>query len=566
MAVSLKHAFVSAVPDGGDPTIVQPSNWNAEHALEIDTGKLLGRTTSGTGPVEEIAIDALPFSQAGTGAALRTWQNKLREAALSIMDFGAIGDGTAHPLSERYGSLGAAQVDYPFVSSTAQLIDWAAIVAAYTYVVGEGGGTIGLPRGKYVIGDTLAIVDPGVFWVGEGAVYTDETTTPAIARANSATQIIWDASATPAAMVDYSPDGPDDDTADISRGGGMRGVLLDASDTATACLRIISWSGLTFDNVVGIEADGVGYNLGTYTAGATPGKYSNSYHTFNGCHYLSGGNGSVPLAMWGYGGIYNSCFSRFVSCNLRGSTISIGDADSNFFIACAWGATLRLESDDSSAYSSGSYLAARNNVFFGSHGAITAKAHTGGGAGSSYGNMVIGHQMDSGAALPTVESGARLLVMAALPNGSLPRAGAITYGGNPAGCGAALSSAQTISDATTTAIAWPSPSFDPLGCYSGGSPTRLTIPNGIGFARFTGGLDWASSGDGERYADILKSGSVAVARTATWPVISVSQGQTLDTGWISVTPGDYFELRAFQSSGAGLDLAAFSTFFSVDFK
>ena len=33
MALSVTHPFVSAIPDGGDATLVQPSNWNAEHTL-----------------------------------------------------------------------------------------------------------------------------------------------------------------------------------------------------------------------------------------------------------------------------------------------------------------------------------------------------------------------------------------------------------------------------------------------------------------------------------------------------------------------------------------------------
>ncbi|WP_233496290.1 hypothetical protein [Pantoea sp. 3_1284] len=40
--------------------------------------------------------------------------------------FGAIGDGKAHPLSERYGTLAAAQAVYPFVTALTQTIDWAA--------------------------------------------------------------------------------------------------------------------------------------------------------------------------------------------------------------------------------------------------------------------------------------------------------------------------------------------------------------------------------------------------------------------------------------------------------
>jgi len=56
MAVSLLHNFVSGKLDGTDATLVQPSNWNAEHTLQLGTGKLLGRTTASTGAAEEIAV------------------------------------------------------------------------------------------------------------------------------------------------------------------------------------------------------------------------------------------------------------------------------------------------------------------------------------------------------------------------------------------------------------------------------------------------------------------------------------------------------------------------------
>jgi hypothetical protein len=54
MAISLKHAFESAVPDGGDASLVRPSNWNAEHILLVATGILLGRATAGDGAAEEL--------------------------------------------------------------------------------------------------------------------------------------------------------------------------------------------------------------------------------------------------------------------------------------------------------------------------------------------------------------------------------------------------------------------------------------------------------------------------------------------------------------------------------
>ena len=47
MAVSLKHAFTSNVADSGDATLVQPSNWNAEHNLTAAANTLLGAITTG---------------------------------------------------------------------------------------------------------------------------------------------------------------------------------------------------------------------------------------------------------------------------------------------------------------------------------------------------------------------------------------------------------------------------------------------------------------------------------------------------------------------------------------
>jgi len=62
MTVSLKHLFQSSIPDDPDTSIVRPSDWNAEHTLTLDTGKLLGRSSAGTGAAEEITV--------GTGLSL----------------------------------------------------------------------------------------------------------------------------------------------------------------------------------------------------------------------------------------------------------------------------------------------------------------------------------------------------------------------------------------------------------------------------------------------------------------------------------------------------------------
>jgi hypothetical protein len=54
MAISLKHSTNVVVPDDGTSP-VGSNEWNAEHAFTMDTGNVLGRSTAGTGAVEQIA-------------------------------------------------------------------------------------------------------------------------------------------------------------------------------------------------------------------------------------------------------------------------------------------------------------------------------------------------------------------------------------------------------------------------------------------------------------------------------------------------------------------------------
>lgn len=86
MAISLKHAFTNGVADDAASAAAGetlPSHWNAEHVLTLATGRLLGRTTAGSGAAEEISVGsgltlsggvldlAVPVSPAkgGTGVA-----------------------------------------------------------------------------------------------------------------------------------------------------------------------------------------------------------------------------------------------------------------------------------------------------------------------------------------------------------------------------------------------------------------------------------------------------------------------------------------------------------------
>ena len=74
MAISFKHAFTSGKVDGTDSTLIQPSNWNAEHTLTLGAGKVLGRDSSAGGAAQELAISVDSTQQSmippsgGTGA------------------------------------------------------------------------------------------------------------------------------------------------------------------------------------------------------------------------------------------------------------------------------------------------------------------------------------------------------------------------------------------------------------------------------------------------------------------------------------------------------------------
>lgn len=65
MAIEIKHAFQSAKTNSADSTLVQPSSWNANHAITLAAGKVLGRLAGTAGAAEE-----LPLSVDATGQSV----------------------------------------------------------------------------------------------------------------------------------------------------------------------------------------------------------------------------------------------------------------------------------------------------------------------------------------------------------------------------------------------------------------------------------------------------------------------------------------------------------------
>lgn len=77
--------------------------------------------------------------------------------SFSVKEFGAIGDGASHPLSSRYGSLAAAQVDYPHAQALTDELDWAGTQAAINAAANAYGGTVYSPAGDYILNRTVVL-------------------------------------------------------------------------------------------------------------------------------------------------------------------------------------------------------------------------------------------------------------------------------------------------------------------------------------------------------------------------------------------------------------------------
>jgi hypothetical protein len=65
--VAINHQFQSQKGDGADPTLLQPSHWNAGHNITMGGNAVVGNTAGSAGPVQEIPLTA--FGAEVLGAA-----------------------------------------------------------------------------------------------------------------------------------------------------------------------------------------------------------------------------------------------------------------------------------------------------------------------------------------------------------------------------------------------------------------------------------------------------------------------------------------------------------------
>ncbi|WEK43651.1 MAG: hypothetical protein P0Y64_02115 [Candidatus Sphingomonas colombiensis] len=124
----------------------------ADLGLRADLGTYLGTSLIG-------------FQNSGRGSRARTLQSLIRDFALNPRDYGAIGDGYYHSLSEQFATLAAAQVAYPFATALTQSLDWAGIQAALNEAARDVNrrGVVQLPLGYFILSDGLKIASNTTF-------------------------------------------------------------------------------------------------------------------------------------------------------------------------------------------------------------------------------------------------------------------------------------------------------------------------------------------------------------------------------------------------------------------
>jgi hypothetical protein len=117
MAITVKHKFVSAIPDAGDPNIVQPSNWNDDHVLTgtipVDNGGTGASTLTGyvkgNGTAAMTASATVPSTDV-TGLGTMSTQDASNVAITGGSISGATVSGYI-PTSEKAQPLGVATLD-----------------------------------------------------------------------------------------------------------------------------------------------------------------------------------------------------------------------------------------------------------------------------------------------------------------------------------------------------------------------------------------------------------------------------------------------------------------------
>ncbi len=131
------------------------------------------------------------------------------------------------------------------------------------------------------------------------------------------------------------------------------------------------------------------------------------------------------------------------------------------------------------------------------------------------------------------------------------------------------STTQSISTSVLTVLTWQLVEYDTSSLHNPNiNNARLIVPDGVSRIILRGGVNWDNSVIGGRDIGFRKNAAVAaigLAETSMSAASSSAPEQNITSAVMSVVPGDFFDMTAFQSSGGNLNiLNNNATFFSME--
>ena len=185
---------------------------------------------------------------------------------------GAYGDGSSHPASGTFASLGALQAVYSFATATTNEFDWLALTACWLYL-GTSGGVVQLGRGTYLIDQELEIGDgsstaastyQNIQFLGSGSgVQRNLVIAPSTPPSNTSV-IKVTSSGTLTNAVEWK--GP--------MSMRMADIVIDVNNKATNGLAMVHTMNYNVDRVTVENYRDYAVNLSAYENAATYGTYN----------------------------------------------------------------------------------------------------------------------------------------------------------------------------------------------------------------------------------------------------------------------------------------------------
>lgn len=115
------------------------------------------------------------------------------------------------------------------------------------------------------------------------------------------------------------------------------------------------------------------------------------------------------------------------------------------------------------------------------------------------------------------------------------------------------STTQSLLSSTTTALTFDTEEYDTSGFHDNvTNNSRLTVPAGVSRVRVSGMVTRQTTAN-QLYADIAKNGSDFIGKGEADTDTSGSDSVNVISAIVDVSPGDYFELRAFASTSSTLE-------------